>query len=103
MSKTCLYIMCGYSFAGKTTLAKALEQSLGIVRVDFDGINSARGVGLDGEPIAPEEWDITYAECYRQLREQLQAGHSVLFDAASFTKAQRDELRAIAARQNADT
>lgn len=102
MNEICLYIMCGYSFAGKTTLAKALERCLGIARVDFDAINGARGVGLDGGPIAAEEWDITYAESYRQIREWLRSGRSVIFDAVNFTKAQRDELRIIAAQEGVD-
>ena len=76
-----------YQFAGKTTLAKALGVRLGFARVDMDEINTRKGVGLHGEAIVQEEWDRTYAESYRQLDQLLQAGKSVLFDAANFTKA----------------
>ncbi len=98
-----LYILCGLPFAGKTTLAKAVERQLGFARVDMDAINTARGVGLHGKRISPEEWDRTYAESYRQLDEYLKAGQSVLFDAANFTKAQRDHLRTIATKQEASS
>ncbi len=98
-NKPCLYILCGLPFTGKTTLARALERQLGIALVELDAINSARGVGLRGEAISPEEWDRTYAEAYRQLDTFLAAGQSVLFDAASFTKAQRDFLRTLAGKR----
>ena len=101
MDEPCLYILCGLPFAGKTTLARALERQLGIALVELDGINSVRGVGLHGEAISPEEWDRTYAEAYRQLDAFLAAGQSVLFDAANFTKEQRDSLRALAGKRGA--
>jgi predicted kinase len=91
-----LYILCGYSFTGKTTLARALQERFGFLRIDMDEINSAKGVGFD-EKIAPEEWDRTYAEAYRQLDVALSQNRSVLFDAMNFTREQRDKLRAIAA------
>ncbi len=65
-----------------------MERQLGIALVELDAINKARGIGLHGEAISPEEWDGTYAEAYRQLDAFLAAGQSVLFDAASFTKAE---------------
>lgn len=92
----CLYILCGFPFAGKSTLAKALEHRFNFTRIDLDQINSMFGVGCRGNPISPAEWDRTYAESYRQLGEALHAGRSVVYDATNFTIAQRDYLRAIA-------
>ncbi len=103
MNMAHLFILCGLPFSGKTTLAKALVERLGFARVDMDEINTRKGVGLHGEAIVQEEWDRTYAESYRQLDQLLQAGKSVLFDAANFTKAQRDYLRSIAAKHEAAT
>jgi predicted kinase len=91
-----LYIICGLPFAGKTTVAKALEQRFGFLRIDLDQINGMFGVGLQGSAISPEEWDRTYAESYRQLGEALGVGRSVVYDATNFTKAQRDYLQDIA-------
>ena len=92
-----VYILCGLAFAGKTTLAKALVQRLGLSRVSIDEINTARGVGLDNAWISPEDWDLTYAESYRQLGQHLRAGHSVIYDAGNFNRAERDKARAVAA------
>lgn len=103
MDEPCLYILCGLPFAGKTTLARALERQLGIAIVELDAVNKARGVGLHGEAISPEEWDRTYAEAYRQLDAFLAAGQSVLFDATNFTKAQRDSLRTLAGKRGASS
>ena len=97
----CIYILCGLAFSGKTTLAKALVQRLGLSRVSIDEINTARGVGLDNAWISPEDWDLTYAESYRQLDEHLRAGHSVIYDAGNFNRAERDKARAIAACNDA--
>src|SRR5579885_1361894 len=97
-----VYILCGLAFSGKTTLAKVLDQRLGLSRVSIDEINTARGVGLRNAWITPEDWDLTYAESYRQLEEHLRAGRSVLSDAGNFNRAERDKARAIAAHSDAD-
>lgn len=98
-----LYLLCGLSFAGKTTLAKALEQRFDFARVDIDAINTRRGVGLSGEPVAQDDWDKTYAEGFKELEAYLREGRSVLFDDANFMRAQRDFLRTIAAKYDAST
>lgn len=96
-----LYILCGLPFAGKSTLAQALADREGLTFIAIDAINTERGLGINAAPIAPEQWDGTYAEAYRRLESALAAGQSVIFDAASFTREQRDDLRTIAARHGA--
>jgi predicted kinase len=96
VSEPRLYILCGLPFAGKTTLVKELVKHFGFVHIDIDHINTNFGVGLRGASISPEEWEITYTEAYKQLGDTLDAGQSVLFEGASFTKVLRDQLRAIA-------
>ena len=97
----CVYILCGYAFSGKTTLAKALLEELDLVRVSIDEINTVRGVGLNNAWITLEDWDLTYAESYRQLAAYLQAGRSVVYDAGNFNRAERDLASLIAAQHNA--
>jgi predicted kinase len=97
-----IYILCGLAFAGKTTLAKALAERLNLPRVSIDEINALRGVGLNNTWITPEDWQITYEESYRQLVHHLDAGRPVISDAGNFTRAERDHVRAIAARHGAD-
>lgn len=98
-----LYMMCGLSFAGKSTLAKALAERFGFAAVNIDAINTRRGVGLSGEKIAQDDWDKTYAEGFEELEMHLREGRSVLFDDANFSRAQRDYVRALAAKYNVAT
>ncbi|HEX6484328.1 MAG TPA: ATP-binding protein [Ktedonobacteraceae bacterium] len=98
-----LYILCGLPFAGKSTLARGLAKTHGLVYVAMDTINTERGLGLNGESISEEDWDITYQEAYRRIDSFLAQGKSVIYDAPSFTKEQRDQLRAIAHRYGLPT
>lgn len=86
-----LYIMCGLPFAGKSTLTRALAARLGLAVIAIDAINDERGLGIHAAPLSPEEWDGTYAEAFRRLDAALMAGGSVIFDAVSFTRRQRDD------------
>ena len=103
MNRPHLYILCGLPFAGKSTLARELVKSGDFALVDMDAINSERGLGLDGQPISPDDWDITYAEFYRRIDWLLAAGQSVIADAANFIRAQRDQLRALAEKYYAQS
>lgn len=96
-----LYILCGLPFAGKSTLATELAGRFGWAIISIDAINHERGLGLNGEPMMLERWDETYAEAYHRLSEALSTGATVIFDAVSYTRMQRDDLRAIAAAQGA--
>jgi predicted kinase len=91
-----LYATCGLPFAGKSTIAAALAARLGIPVVRLDVINNERGLGLSGEAIPSHEWDRTYTEAYRRMRQILLSGTSVVYDHVNFTRAERDVVRAIA-------
>jgi predicted kinase len=103
MTKPLLILMCGLSFAGKTTLARTLASHCGWHYLSLDVVNTERGVGLDGNAITPQEWTLTYAEAYRQVQAALRAGRSVVYDETNFLRAQRDQLRDIAALYHAET
>lgn len=96
-----LFFLCGLPFAGKSTLARALAAHTGARHIALDAINTERGLGLDGAAITPEQWDETYAVTYRRIEEALAAGDSVIYDETCFLRAQRDTVRAIAARAGA--
>lgn len=98
-----IYILCGYAFAGKTTLARALVRRLDLSCVSIDEINNTRGIGLNNSWISLEDWHITYAESYRRLGEYLRAGCSVVYDAGNFNRVERNKARAIAAQNDSDT
>ena len=103
MKKPILLLMCGLSFAGKTTLARALVITYGWHFISLDGVNTERGFGLGGKAISPDEWEQSYTEAYRRVETALQAGYTVVYDETNFLRAQRDALRAIAARSHAIT
>jgi predicted kinase len=98
-----LYILCGYPFAGKSTLARKLTDKFGFVHISVDEINTQRGIGLDTlKPIAPEEWQSTYKIFYERIVDNLRSGYTVVADAVAYHKKQRDYLLAIAKECNAD-
>ena len=103
MKKRCLYILCGLPFAGKTTLARALECRLGIRRIDIDDINAERGVWDNETGMSPQEWANTYNEAYRRIGSLLSQGESVVDDSVNFTRALRNRLRTLAESYHAQT
>ena len=103
MKEPHLYILCGLPFAGKSTLARELVSFRNFALLDMDAINGERGLGLDGQPISPDDWDITYAEFYSRIDRLLATGQRVIADAANFIRTQRDQLRAIAQKYHAQS
>src|SRR5437660_8889052 len=97
-----LYALCGLPFAGKSRLASALAATTGAAVVCLDAINHERGLGLDGSAIRPDEWRRTYDEAYRRITLHLANGQSVIFDHGNFSRAERDQVRAIGARDGAN-
>lgn len=96
-----LYILCGLSFAGKSTLGERMSELLACGFVQLDAINEELGIGLAGASISPGEWEAPYNEFHARTAMWLQKGESVICDAASFTRDQRDMLRGIAAQAGA--
>jgi predicted kinase len=94
--------MCGLPFVGKSTFARQLAIDKNAMLVEFDAVNTELGIGLTAEPIQPDEWARSYAESYRRIEALLHDGRSVIFDATSFTRAQRAELRAVASGAGAE-
>jgi predicted kinase len=98
-----LYILCGLPFAGKSTLARALAAQRGCAHIAIDAINTARGLGLAGAALTPAEWDETYRLAFEQLAAALRSGRPAISDAANYTRAQRDQLRALASDAGAES
>lgn len=92
-----LDILMGLPFAGKTTLARALVARFGSTLIRIDSLNTARGLGRDGESLTPAQWGDTYRRAFNLLDAALGAGKTVVFDAVNFTVGQRDDVRARAA------
>jgi predicted kinase len=97
-----LYIVFGLPFSGKSTLVRELVRHRGCVVIDIDAINTARGVGIAGAAITPEDWAISFATAEAQLDAALAAGQSVAYDGHVWSRAQRDGFRALAQLAGAD-
>jgi predicted kinase len=95
-----LVLMCGTSFSGKSTVARALAPRLPARIVSLDEINARRGLwGGDGIPV--EEWVRTHELASAEVRELLRAGTSVVVDDTSSPRFLRDGWRSLAAEVGA--
>ncbi|NDJ75780.1 MAG: ATP-binding protein [Chloroflexi bacterium] len=97
--KPTLYILCGYPFSGKTTLARAIiELRPDCKHISVDeiktGISDQSNDGI---------WEQAFAEAYRRTRRFLLKGQSVIFDATNFLVKVRDKARTVAQASNADS
>ena len=101
-----LVLMCGLAGAGKSLVAGALAERLGAVRVRSDverkrlfaSAPTARAVpGL----YSADATRRTYERLQELAQEALDAGVSVVIDAASLRRSERDALRTLAARHAA--
>jgi aminoglycoside phosphotransferase family enzyme/predicted kinase len=101
-----LVLMCGLAGAGKSVVAGALAERLGAVRVRSDverkrlfaSAPTARAVpGL----YSPDATRRTYERLQELAQAALDAGVSVVIDAASLRRSERDALRTLAARHPA--
>jgi uncharacterized protein len=102
-----LIITCGLSGCGKTTIAQALSETIGAVRIRSDVERKRmQGVGpLDrregdiGEGwYAPAATESTYDRLHALARDIVSAGTTVIVDATFLRRSQRESFRALAAR-----
>jgi predicted kinase len=92
-----LYIMVGAGFAGKSTLAKAIADQLGIVLVSQDAHYFTHKDELPSwSDDTRQGWEKLLVMVRENIRRSLAAGHSVVFDNTNLTRRERDELRKLA-------
>lgn len=91
-----LFIICGLSFAGKSTLGKAIVERFGYEEVDVDDTKvTLHGSDIEDEDLTQEEWDGIYEETDNQIVKYLNSGKNVVDASRNFRKAERDHIRAI--------
>lgn len=88
-------LMCGLSFAGKSTLAAQLSEALPASLVSLDLINEERGLH-GGQGIPLEEWAETNRIAHERGRELLDKGFHVVVDDTGSLRFIRDGWRKIA-------
>jgi predicted kinase len=102
MNRPRLYVVFGIPFSGKSTIVRELVRQRGCRAIDIDAINTARGVGIAGAAITPDDWAISFASARAQLDDALAAGESVAYDGHVWSRAQREDFRALASATGAD-
>lgn len=95
MPSPVLFLLCGPSFSGKTTLAGFLAARLGVQPLSLDEINARRGFDR-GFEVPAEEWQQTHRSAREQLDRLLAAGISVVLDDTSCYRFLRDGYRRVA-------
>jgi predicted kinase len=91
-----LVLMCGTSFSGKSTFARALAAEIHGLIISLDEINERRGLwGGDGIPV--EEWQRTHKIATAEVRANLLGtGRNVVVDDTSSLRVLRDGWRELA-------
>ena len=105
-----LVLSCGLSGSGKSTVALALLQPLGAVRIRSD-VERKRlaGVAITARPTNEQARQLysramntrTYARLQSLAQALLRAGLNVIVDAAALRRCERDDLRALATAEGA--
>jgi predicted kinase len=95
-----LFALCGLSFSGKTTLARAISTLLAAEYLSLDDINEERGL-YGGEGISGEEWNETSLIAVERLGALLAAGRDVVLDDTLSFRWLRERYRAVAQRHAA--
>lgn len=93
-----LWLMCGSSFSGKSTLARAVVEKRGCSPVSLDEINRERGVGFGGDSIPVEEWERTHQVAIGRLEKLMLAGRDIVLDDTNCFRWLRDRYRSVAAK-----
>lgn len=90
-----LYLLCGKSFSGKSTLAASIADQTGALVVSLDAINAERGL-FGGLGMPAEEWSRSHQLALRRAEEALSAGLSVVVDDTNCFRFLRDDYRSLA-------
>jgi predicted kinase len=95
-----LVVMCGLSFAGKSTVAAGLARELNADVVSLDAINAERGLD-GGQGIPVEEWSTTNDIAHERVAQLLRERMPVVVDDTGSPRFLRDEWRVVAAGTDA--
>ena len=91
-----LLVMCGLSFAGKSTLARQLRAALPADLISLDDINAERGLD-GGQGIPLEAWAETNRIAHTRAADALRGGRNVVVDDTGSPRFIREQWREVAA------
>lgn len=90
-----LIVLCGVSFAGKSTVAGAIAARTGALVVSLDAVNAERGLD-SGAGIPVEQWQLTHQIAGDRVRVGLAGGGTVVVDDTGSLRVLRERWRALA-------
>ncbi len=97
-----LIVICGLSFSGKSTLAKAITARLGYEEIDVDTVGATLyELDIDDERLKQLDWDTVYEEADRIIEGRLKSGATVIDASRNFTKKERELAHEVAKRSDA--
>lgn len=97
MNKQTQYLLVGFPYSGKTTLAKELVKKLGFAHINLDQLKWDMGYTDVGDDDVPDEaWDKIFDTADKLLLKYLKEGKNVANEYAWITKQWRDRARNVA-------
>lgn len=99
-----LIVICGLSFSGKSTLARAITRKLGYEEVDVDEVGAKLyqlNIESEGLKELDWDWDRVYDETDQLIESRLRSGATVVDASRNFTKEERQRAKQVAKRSNA--
>lgn len=97
MKKPIQYLLVGFPYSGKTTLAKGLEKKLGFARINIDELKWKRGFKEVGDDEVPDKvWEEIFKEADELIIRYLKEGKNLANEYAWITKAWRERARKVA-------
>ncbi len=105
MSRTNLFIMCGISFSGKTTLAKKMIKKLPLEYIGIDEIieEYKKQNNSQSLPLTNIGWNEVFKKAFKEISTNLSNRRNVLYDSSNQEKECRKILRDLANRHVAYT
>ncbi len=89
--------MCGLSFSGKTTIARALAARFGATVVSLDEVNRERGLPHGGAGLSAAAWAETHHVALARLAALMAGGGDLVADDTACFRFLRDDYRRLAA------
>lgn len=104
MKKPIQYLIVGFPYSGKTTLAKELEKRLGFARVNIDELKFEKGYTDVGDDDVPDKvWDEIFDEADDLILKYLKKGKNVASEYAWIKRYWRDKARKVASDSGFET
>jgi len=98
------YLLVGFPYSGKTTLAKELEKQLGFATINIDKLKFQKGYTHVGDDDVPDNiWDEIFEEADKLIVKYLKEGKNLANEYAWITKEWRDRARKVASNIGFET